>query len=47
MLIIGFIVASLGVGYEGHSAAGPDRPPIPTTTPAPAPPPGVQGGPFS
>jgi hypothetical protein len=45
MLIVGFIVSSLGVGYESHSAAGPDRPPPPTMTPAPGPPPGVRSGP--
>jgi hypothetical protein len=47
ILILGLIVAGLGVGYESHSGVGPDRPPPPAPTPAPAPPPGVQGGPFS
>jgi hypothetical protein len=47
ILILGLIVASLGVGYRGDPGTGPDRPPRPIVTPAPAPPPGVQAGPFS
>jgi len=39
ILVLGFVVASLGVGYESHSRLGPDRPPPPPLTPAPAPPP--------
>jgi hypothetical protein len=38
ILILGFVVASLGLGYEGYPGAGPDRPP-PPPAPAPAPPP--------
>jgi hypothetical protein len=38
VLILGFVVASLGLGYESHSGVGPGRPP--PMTPAPAPPPG-------
>ena len=38
ILILGFVVASLGLGYESHSGVGPGRPP--PVTPAPAPPPG-------
>jgi hypothetical protein len=38
VLILGFVVASLGLGYESHSGVGPGRPP--PVTPAPAPPPG-------
>jgi hypothetical protein len=39
ILILGFVVASLGLGYEGRSSVGPDRPPPPPLRPAPAPPP--------
>ena len=39
VLILGFVVASLGFGYESHSVVGPGRPP--PITPAPAPPPGL------
>ena len=38
IMILGFVGASLGLGYESHSGFGPDRPP-PPATPAPAPPP--------
>lgn len=41
ILILGFVVASLGLGHESHSGAGPDRPP--PLTPAPAPPPDPPG----
>lgn len=38
LLILGFVVLSLGIGEEGQPGVGPDRPP-PPPTPAPAPPP--------
>jgi len=38
ILILAFVVASLGLGYEDYSGTGPDRPP-PPLSPAPAPPP--------
>jgi len=38
IMILGFVGASLGLGYESYSGVGPDRPP-PPATPAPAPPP--------
>lgn len=37
ILILGFVVASLGIGHESHSEAGPDRPPLTMPGPAPAP----------
>jgi hypothetical protein len=39
IMVLGFVVASLGLGNESHSGAGPDRPPPPSLLPAPAPPP--------
>jgi hypothetical protein len=39
ILILVFVVASLGLGYEGYSGTGPDRPLLPPLSPAPAPPP--------
>jgi hypothetical protein len=39
ILILGVVIASLGLGYEGQTRVGPDRPTTPVTTPAPAPPP--------
>jgi hypothetical protein len=36
ILVLGFVVASLGLGHESYPAAGPDRPP-PPPTPAPVP----------
>jgi hypothetical protein len=41
IMILGFVGASLGLGYESYSGMGPDRPP-PPVTPAPAPPPEPQ-----
>jgi hypothetical protein len=38
LLILGFVVLSLGIGAEGQPGVGPDRPPPPPTH-APAPPP--------
>jgi hypothetical protein len=38
ILILGFVVASLGLGYESHSGVGPDQRP-PPVRPAPPPPP--------
>jgi hypothetical protein len=38
IMILGFVVASLGLGYEGYSGVGPDRP-RPPAMPAPAHPP--------
>jgi hypothetical protein len=41
IVLIGAIMAvNLGLGYEGYSSGGPDRPPLPVA-PAPAPPPGL------
>ena len=37
-VILGFVLLSLGIGAEGHSAVGSDRPPR-LVAPAPAPPP--------
>jgi len=37
IVILGFVVPSLGIGAEGKHGLGPDRPPS-QTTPAPAPP---------
>jgi hypothetical protein len=39
ILILGFVVLSLGLGAEGHAGVGPDRPP-PPVTPASEPAPG-------
>jgi hypothetical protein len=38
LLILGFVVLSLGIGAEGRHGVGPDRP-SPPPMPAPAPPP--------
>ncbi len=38
IMILGFVCASLGLGYESYSGMGPDRP-SPPATPAAAPPP--------
>jgi hypothetical protein len=38
ILILGFVAATLGLGYERQPSAGPDRPPS-REMPAPAPPP--------
>jgi hypothetical protein len=40
-LILGFVVASLGLGYESYSVVAPGRPPPMTPAPAPPPPPPV------
>ena len=32
ILILGFVVLSLGLGGEGHGGVGPDRPPQPVTS---------------
>jgi hypothetical protein len=47
LLILGFVIASLGIGREGRSVSGPDRPPSPVpvaresrAAPAPRPMPG-------
>ncbi len=39
ILILSYVVASLGLGYESYSGLGPDRPPPAPLMPAPAPPP--------
>jgi hypothetical protein len=33
IVIVGFVVAGLGLGLDGHAGIGPDRPPPPATTP--------------
>jgi hypothetical protein len=38
ILVLGFVGAILGLGYEGYARAGADRPP-PPSTPAPGQPP--------
>lgn len=38
IVVLGFVVLSLGIGGESHPGFGPDRPPPPPTT-APEPPP--------
>jgi len=43
ILILGFVVLSLGLGAEARSGFGPDRPP-PPPTPAPALPPDLVPG---
>ena len=40
LLILGFVVLSLGIGAEGQPGIGPDRPPPPMPAPAPPPDPG-------
>lgn len=46
ILILGFVVLSLGIGGEEQPGLGPDRPP-PPTAPSPAPPPVLVRAPIA
>jgi hypothetical protein len=42
IVILSFIIASVGIGYEGNTGVGPDRPPPPSAAaPEPRPEPGL------